>query len=76
MTTKQQINKILDQVRPGIQADGGDVELESFKDGIATLKIKGACIGCPMAHITFNEGISSIIRKKIKEVKKIKYISP
>lgn len=71
--TKKQIEKILDQARPAIQLDGGDVTLKSFKDGIVTLKIKGACVGCPMAQMTFNEGIGSMLRNKIKEIKKIRY---
>lgn len=70
-----QINKILDQVRPGIQADGGDVSLRSFKNGIATLQIKGACVGCPMARLTFEDGIGRIIKDKVKNVKDIKYVS-
>jgi len=68
-----QINDILDDVRPGIQMDGGDVALKSFKDGIVILKIKGACVGCPMAQMTFEHGIGSLIRDKIKQVKQVKY---
>ncbi|MFH1889976.1 MAG: NifU family protein [Candidatus Kuenenbacteria bacterium] len=71
--TTIQINQILDEVRPGIQMDGGDVEVKSFKDGVLALKIKGACVGCPMAQATFNEGVGSMIQRKIKEVKKIRY---
>ena len=71
--TKQQINKILNEVRPGIQMDGGDVALKSFKDGVATLKIKGACVGCPMAQMTFNAGIGEMLKEKIPAVKETRY---
>ncbi len=70
---KKQVEKMLDEVRPGIQMDGGDVELKSIKDGIVTLKIKGACVGCPMAQLTFNEGVGSMIKDKIKEIKEVTY---
>ena len=62
---KSQINKILDEVRPSLQMHGGDVELESVKDCIVELKIKGACHGCAMADMTFGEGIGEIIKQKI-----------
>jgi len=70
---EKQVEQMLDQVRPGIQADGGDVELKSIKDGIVTLKIKGACIGCPMAQLTFNEGVGNMIKEKIKDIKEVNY---
>jgi Fe-S cluster biogenesis protein NfuA len=73
INTKKQIEKILGEVRPGIQLDGGDVALKSVKNGIVTLKIKGACVGCPMAQMTFNEGIGSLLRDKIKGIKEIRY---
>lgn len=69
----QQINKILDEVRPGIQMDGGDVELKSVKNGIVNLKIKGACHGCPMAAVTFGEGVAGLIKEKIPAVKEVRY---
>lgn len=70
---EQKINKILDDVRPGLQMDGGDVELASFKKGTVKLKIKGACHGCPMAQLTFGSGIGEMLKEKIPEVKEVKY---
>lgn len=67
------INKILDEIRPGLQMDGGDVELKSYKDGIVELKIKGACHGCSMAHLTFGQGVAELIKQKIPAVKQVKY---
>jgi len=70
---EDKINKILDDVRPGIQMDGGDVELKSVKDGVVELKIKGACQGCPMAYLTFGSGIGQRLKEKIPEIKAVKY---
>ncbi|OIO17609.1 hypothetical protein COV56_02850 [Candidatus Kuenenbacteria bacterium CG11_big_fil_rev_8_21_14_0_20_37_9] len=64
----EQIEKILNEVRPGIQADGGDVRLKSVKDGVVTLKINGACAGCPMARLTLDDGVGKMIKDKIEEV--------
>ncbi len=49
---KEKIEAVLTQVRPALQADGGDVELVDVSEGIVKLKLKGACAGCPMATIT------------------------
>ena len=70
---KKQIDKILDEIRPNLQMDGGDVELESVKNGVVKLKIKGACYGCPMAQLTFGEGVGNLIKQKISSVKEVKY---
>jgi NFU1 iron-sulfur cluster scaffold homolog, mitochondrial len=69
--TIQQINKILSQMRPAIQMDGGDLEFGSFKKGVLKLKIKGACLGCPFRQMTFNQGIGETLKEKIKEVKEV-----
>jgi len=70
---EQQVNKILDEIRPSLQMDGGDVELKSVKAGIVELKVKGACHGCPMAHITFGQGVGNLIKEKIPEIKEVRY---
>lgn len=68
-----QVNKILDEIRPSLQMDGGDVELKSIKAGIVELKIKGACHGCPMAAMTFGQGVGNMIKEKIPEIKEVRY---
>lgn len=70
---EQQINKILNEVRPGLQMDGGDVQLKSVKSGVVELRIKGACQGCPMADMTFGSGVGRIIKDRIPEIKEVKY---
>ena len=70
---KKQIEKILEELRPSLIMHGGDVELLSFEKGIVTLKVKGACIGCPMAEMTFNQGIGEILKNKIPDIKEIRY---
>ncbi len=70
---KREVNKILAEVRPALQMDGGDVELESIKNGVVTLNIKGACHGCPMATITFGQGVAGLIKKKLPQIKEVRY---
>jgi len=75
ITTEERIKEILDKVRPYVKMHGGDVHLISFKKGEAILEIGGACIGCTLADMTYNQMIGGIIKKEIPEVKNIVLIS-
>ncbi|MDR2393280.1 MAG: NifU family protein [Treponema sp.] len=66
---EDQIKTSLDKVRPSLQADGGDVEFVSVADdGTVSLKLTGACGGCPMAQMTLKMGIENHLKKEIPEV--------
>ena len=73
---KDQVKKVLDEIRPSLQADGGDVELVDVdeKTGVVKVKLQGACAGCPMAQMTLQEGIGRVLKDKVKGVKEIKAV--
>lgn len=54
---REKIQAAIDRVRPALQADGGDVELVEVKDGVVSVRLTGACGGCPMATMTLKSGI-------------------
>ena len=66
---QEEIQAVLDQIRPALQADGGDVELVNVNDGIVSVRLKGACSGCPMSTMTLKMGIERLLREKVPEVK-------
>ena len=69
MIDEKLVRKTLDEIRPSLQADGGDLEfVEVTEDGVVKLKLTGACHGCPMAEITLHQGIETYLKKKIPEV--------
>ncbi len=69
---KEEVQDVLDQIRPGLQADGGDVELIEVSDeGIVKVRLVGACHGCPMSTLTLKNGIERTLKKKIPEVKEV-----
>ncbi len=68
---REKIQAAIDRVRPALQADGGDVELVEVKDGVVSVRLTGACGGCPMATMTLKNGIESIIREEVPEVKEV-----
>ena len=70
---KEKVKEIIDQVRPALQADGGDVELVEVdeENGIIKVRLTGACRGCPMSQLTLQMGIERELKSKIPEVKKV-----
>jgi len=72
---KEKVTKVLEQIRPGLQADGGDVELvEVTEDGIVKVKLTGACAGCPMSTLTLRMAIEKKLKEEIPEVKAVEQI--
>lgn len=68
---EEQVKKVLDKVRPALQADGGDVEFVSLEGDVVKVRLKGACGGCPMASITLKNGIEVAIRNEVPGVSRV-----
>jgi Fe-S cluster biogenesis protein NfuA len=60
---------VIESFRPFIQADGGDVELLGVVDGVAQVRLRGACCGCPHAAMTLQMGIERHVRERVPEIK-------
>ena len=71
MTEKEKVEAILNQIRPSLQADGGDIQLVSVKDGIVSVKLQGHCADCPMSQMTIKNGVERILKSQIPEVKEV-----
>lgn len=65
---------VLDEIRPSLQADGGDVELVDVTDGVVKVKLTGHCGTCPFALMTLKGGIERILKQEIPEVKEVKAV--
>jgi Fe-S cluster biogenesis protein NfuA len=72
--TIQQIHEVLEEIRPTLQADGGDVEFIDYNDGIVHVRMQGACGSCPMSLMTLKQGIESRMKARIPEVKSVEQI--
>ena len=69
---REKVEAVLAKVRPMLQADGGDVELVGVTDdGVVTVKLTGACGGCPMANLTLKQGIEAALKEEIPEIKEV-----
>ena len=65
------IEEALNNIRPFLKADGGDVELISVDNDIVKLRLLGACSSCEISHITMKSGIEESIRRIYPEVKEV-----
>lgn len=65
------IEHTLNKIRPYIQAEGGDVVLEDYEAGIATVSMIGACAGCMMASTDISEGVEALVVDEVPEVMKV-----
>jgi len=68
---REKVEAALEQVRPALLADGGNVQLIDAKDGVVTLRLTGACGGCPMAAMTLKSGIERVLKEQVPEVKEV-----
>lgn len=69
---KERVAEVLNQVRPALQADGGDVELvDVSEEGVVSVKLTGACGSCPMSTMTLKMGIEKTLMENIPEVKEV-----
>jgi len=68
---KEKILKVMEKIKPMLQADGGDVELVDVENGIVKVRLQGACAGCPMSQMTLKNGIEKILKKEIPEIKSV-----
>ena len=71
---EEKIKEVLEEVRPSLKRDGGDVEFVRYNDGIVELKLKGACAGCPLSQLTIKSYIEVLLKEKIPEIKEVKAV--
>jgi len=74
MINEKEVAEALEDVRPHLQADGGDLELVEISDGVVKVRLKGTCAGCPMSQMTIKWGVENYLKKKIPEIKGVEAI--
>jgi Fe-S cluster biogenesis protein NfuA len=66
---KEDVEKVVDKVRPYVQMHGGDVHIVDITDGVVRLQISGACTHCSLADLTYNKMLGSILQKEVPGIK-------
>ena len=76
MFMKEKVQEVINEIRPNLQADGGDIDLvDVTPDGIVKVKLRGACHGCPGAAMTLKMGVERLLKQRIPEVTGIENVS-
>lgn len=73
---KEKVEEALKEIRPALQADGGDIELIDVDEatGVVRVKLVGACAGCPMSQMTLQMGVERTLKARIPEVTKVENV--
>jgi Fe-S cluster biogenesis protein NfuA len=79
MTTQEltaKIEEALDEIRPFLQNDGGDISLVSIEEGkVVNVQLQGACVGCSVNQMTLKSGVEMTIKKYAPQIEKVVSIS-
>ena len=71
---REKVEKAIEKIRPFLQQDGGDIELVDVKNGIVTVRLKGACGCCPMSQMTLKNGVERALKEDIPEIKSVEAV--
>jgi Fe-S cluster biogenesis protein NfuA len=71
---KEKVEKAIGKIRPFLQQDGGDIELVDVKDGVVTVRLKGACGCCPMSQMTLKNGVERALKEEIPEIIRVESV--
>ncbi len=72
---KAEVEKAIREIQPHLRADGGDIELVDVDlEGVVKVRLKGACVGCPMSQMTLQWGVERYLKNRIPEVKRVETV--
>jgi Fe-S cluster biogenesis protein NfuA len=73
-SVEKRVQAALAEIKPQIQADGGDIDLVAIENGIVKVRLRGACVGCPMSALTLKAGVERIIKSKVPEIQSVEAV--
>jgi Fe-S cluster biogenesis protein NfuA len=71
VSMREKVEKAIDEIRPFLQADGGNIELIDIQEGVVKVKLVGACGSCPMSQLTLKRGVEARLKAQVPEVKEV-----
>jgi len=71
---QKRVQNALDEIRPQIQLDGGDVELVAVEKQTVKVRLTGHCAGCPMSAMTLKNGVEALIKERVPEIQKVESV--
>jgi Fe-S cluster biogenesis protein NfuA len=73
-SVEKRVQAALAEIKPQIQADGGDIDLVAVENNIVKVRLRGACVGCPMSALTLKQGVERIIKSKVPEIQSVEAV--
>lgn len=73
-TKEEQVKAVIAEIRPYIQADGGDLEFVSLEGNVVNVRLLGACCGCPGARMTLKMGVEERLREVVPEIEAVEAV--
>jgi len=71
---EKRVQEALNDIRPQLQNDGGDVELVAIEGNVVKVRLVGHCAGCPMAQMTLKNGIEKYVKERVPEIQKVESV--
>ena len=74
MIDEEKVKEEIQKIRPFLQMEGGDVEFVELQDDVVKVRLKGTCVGCPMAGMTLKLGIERRLKQVIPEIQSVETV--
>ena len=71
---KEKVEAVINEIKPLLQADGGDIELVGVEGGVVKVRLRGACAGCPGAQMTLKMAVERRLKAKVPEVERVESV--
>ncbi|MDO4369223.1 MAG: NifU family protein [bacterium] len=71
---KEKVLEVINDLRPFLMNDGGNIEFVNIEDNILYVRLQGACMGCPMKEFTLKDGIEKTVLEKVPEIKEVRLV--
>jgi Fe-S cluster biogenesis protein NfuA len=72
---REKVEAVVNEIRPLLQADGGDIELVGIEAGVVKVRLRGACAGCPGAQMTLKMAVERRLKEKVPEVERVESVA-
>jgi Fe-S cluster biogenesis protein NfuA len=71
---KEQVEAVIEEIRPLLQGDGGDIELVAIEGNVVKVRLRGACAGCPGAQMTLKMAVERRLKAKVPQIERVESV--
>jgi len=71
---ENRVRKALEEIKPQIQADGGDIDLVAIENKTVKVRLRGSCVGCPLSALTLKQGVERLVKARVPEIDSVEAV--